>query len=100
MTLATSAPFFLSVRFASVRWTLTATLSPTATLGPAALPSLLARSIHATVVARELEDRLTIEKPVDLLVADVSSATARATDFDEHLMNHNFTAKSLILIHL
>ena len=31
---------------------------------------------HA-VVARELEDRLKIEKPVDLLVADVSSATCK-----------------------
>jgi hypothetical protein len=44
---------------------------------------------HA-VVARELEDRLNVEKPVDLLVADVSSAIDRATDFDERMMNHNF----------
>ncbi len=44
---------------------------------------------HA-VVARELEDRLAIEKPVDLLVADVSSAIDRATDFDERMMNRNF----------
>ena len=44
---------------------------------------------HA-VVARELEDRLNIEKPVDLLVADVSSAIDLATDFDERMMNHNF----------
>jgi hypothetical protein len=44
---------------------------------------------HA-VVARELEDRLNIEKPVDLLVADVSSAIDRATDFDERMTNHNF----------
>lgn len=44
---------------------------------------------HA-VVARELEDRLTIEKPLDLLVADVSSAIDRATDFDERMINHNF----------
>jgi hypothetical protein len=43
-----------------------------------------------SVVARELEDRLTIEKPVELLVADVSSAIDRATDFDERMMNHNF----------
>lgn len=42
------------------------------------------------VVARELEDRLTIEKPVDLLVADVSSAIDRATAFDARMMNHNF----------
>jgi hypothetical protein len=44
---------------------------------------------HAVVV-RELEDRLPIEKPVDLLIADVSSAIDRATNFDERLMNHNF----------
>ena len=44
---------------------------------------------HA-VVARELEDRLTIEKPVYLLAADVSSAIDRATDFDERMINHNF----------
>jgi hypothetical protein len=44
---------------------------------------------HA-VVARELEDRLNIEKPVDLLVADISSAIDRATDFDVRMMNHNF----------
>lgn len=52
---------------------------------------ILAIAKEHAVVARELEDRLTIEKPVDLLVADVSSAIARATDFDERLMNHNFT---------
>jgi hypothetical protein len=44
---------------------------------------------HA-IVARELEDRLNIEKPVDLLVADVSSAIDRATDFDQRMTNHNF----------
>ncbi len=44
---------------------------------------------HATV-ARELEDQLGIEKPVDLLVADVSSAIDRATDFDEREINYNF----------
>lgn len=44
---------------------------------------------HA-VVARELECRLEIEKPVDLLVADVLSSIDRATDFDERMMNHNF----------
>lgn len=42
------------------------------------------------VVASELEDRLDVEKPVDLLVADVSSAIDRATDFDERRMNYNF----------
>lgn len=42
------------------------------------------------IFARELEGRLTIEKPVDLLVADVSSAIDRATDFDERMMNYNF----------
>jgi hypothetical protein len=50
---------------------------------------LLIAKEHA-VVARELEDRLNIEKPLDLLVADVSSAIDRATDFDERMMNHNF----------
>jgi hypothetical protein len=44
---------------------------------------------HAAV-ARELEDQLGIEKPVDLLVADVSSAIDRATDFNEGEINHNF----------
>jgi hypothetical protein len=42
------------------------------------------------VVARELERQLAVEKPVDLLVADVSSAIDRATNFDERMMNHNF----------
>ncbi|NQV23034.1 MAG: hypothetical protein HQ518_01595 [Rhodopirellula sp.] len=44
---------------------------------------------HA-VVARELECRLEVEKPVDLLVADVSFSIDRATDFDERMLNHNF----------
>jgi len=42
------------------------------------------------VVARELERQLAVEKPVDLLVSDVSSAIDRATDFDERMMNDNF----------
>lgn len=42
------------------------------------------------VVARELESRLDVEKPLDLLVVDVSSAIDRATDFDERMINHNF----------
>ena len=41
------------------------------------------------VVARELESRLDVEKPLDLLVVDVSSAIDRATDFDERMINHN-----------
>lgn len=41
-------------------------------------------------VTRELEHRLPIVKPVDLLVDDLSSAIDRATDFDERVMNHNF----------
>lgn len=53
-----------------------------------ALVLVIARE-HA-VVARELEDRLAIEKPLDLLIADVSSAIDLATDFDERMMNHNF----------
>ncbi len=44
---------------------------------------------HA-VVARELESRLDVKKPVGLLVTDVSSAIDRATDFDETMFNHNF----------
>lgn len=44
---------------------------------------------HA-VVARELERRLDVEKPGDLLVADVSSAIDRATAFDENMINYNF----------
>jgi len=44
---------------------------------------------HAAV-ARDLERELAIEKPMDLLVADVSSAIDRATDFDERKMNYNF----------
>jgi hypothetical protein len=44
---------------------------------------------HATV-SRDLEDQLRIEKPVDLVVADVSSAIDRATDFDEREINYNF----------
>jgi hypothetical protein len=51
---------------------------------------ILAIAKEHAIVARELEDRLTIEKPADLLVADVSSAIDRATDFDERMMNHNF----------
>ncbi|MCI0361357.1 MAG: hypothetical protein L0211_22980 [Planctomycetaceae bacterium] len=42
------------------------------------------------VVARELEDRLPIEKPADRLVADLSSAIDRATRFDKRLVNCNF----------
>ena len=44
---------------------------------------------HA-VVARELESRLDVDKPRDLLVVDVSSAIDRATDFDQKMINHNF----------
>lgn len=51
---------------------------------------ILAIAQEHAVVVRELEGRLTIEKPVDLLVAEVSSAIDRATDFDERMMNHNF----------
>jgi hypothetical protein len=42
------------------------------------------------VVARELESRLDVEKPLDLLVVDVSSAIDRATDFVERMIDHNF----------
>lgn len=40
--------------------------------------------------ARALENCLEINKPVDLLCADVASAIDRATEFDERDMNHNF----------
>ena len=43
---------------------------------------------HAAV-ARELKDQLGIEKPVDLIVADVSSAIDLATDCDEREINYN-----------
>jgi hypothetical protein len=51
---------------------------------------VLAISKEHAVIARELEDKLTIEKRVDLLVADVSCAIDCATDFDERMSNHNF----------
>jgi len=41
-------------------------------------------------VTRELESQLNVEKPVDLLVNDVSCAISVATDFDERMMNQNF----------
>jgi len=41
-------------------------------------------------VRRELESRLSVEKPVSLLVNDIESAIAMATDFDERRMNYNF----------
>lgn len=51
---------------------------------------ILAIAKEHAVVARDLEHRLPIDKPVDLLISDVSSAIDRATDFDERMMNHNF----------
>lgn len=51
---------------------------------------ILAIAKEHAVVAGDLEDLLAIEKPVDRLVADVSSAIDCATDFDERMMNHNF----------
>jgi hypothetical protein len=41
-------------------------------------------------VTRDWESRLNIEKPVELLVNDVSCAIHIASDFDERMMNHNF----------
>jgi hypothetical protein len=41
-------------------------------------------------VQRELETRLGVEKPVSLVVNDIESAIALATDFDERRMNYNF----------
>jgi len=51
---------------------------------------LLAIAQDHADVARELEDRLKIEQPLELLVTDLSSAIAHATDFDRRQMNHNF----------
>lgn len=51
---------------------------------------ILAIAGEHDVVARELEDRLKIEKPVDLLVADITVAIERATAFDKRRMNYNF----------
>lgn len=44
---------------------------------------------HASL-ARDLEKKLAIEKPINLLAGDVSSAIDRATDFDEREVNDNF----------
>ncbi len=51
---------------------------------------MLAIAREHPIVVRELENRLTIVKPADLLAADLSSAIDRATGFDERLLNHNF----------
>lgn len=41
-------------------------------------------------VRRELQKRLGVEKPVSLVVDDIKSAIARATDCDDRRMNDNF----------
>ena len=41
-------------------------------------------------VRRELETRLSVEKPVSLVVNDIESAIALATEFDDRRMNYNF----------
>ncbi|TWU02922.1 hypothetical protein [Stieleria varia] len=41
-------------------------------------------------VQRELESHLNVEKPFSLVVIDIESAIALATDFDERRMNYNF----------
>ena len=41
-------------------------------------------------LSRTLETELNVQKPVDLLVADVESAICLATDFDDRDFNHNF----------
>lgn len=41
-------------------------------------------------IARELEVKLNVKLPVDLLIAEVSSAINRATAFDERLSDTNF----------
>ncbi len=42
------------------------------------------------LLTRDLERELAIEKPIDLLVGDISSAIDRATDFDEREVNYDF----------
>ncbi len=51
---------------------------------------LLATAKFSDDTCRELEIWLNIDKPVDLLVADVSSAIDRATTVDERMLNRNF----------
>ena len=37
-----------------------------------------------------LESKLSIDKPTELLLADIESAIGRATDFDNRMLNRNF----------
>ncbi len=46
---------------------------------------------HHDDVHRELESTLKIEKPVGLLLSDTSDAIERATNFDERMLNYNFS---------
>ena len=41
-------------------------------------------------VRRDLESELKVVKPVDLLLADITSAIFRATDIEDRMVNHNF----------
>lgn len=45
---------------------------------------------HSPDARRSLEKELEIEKPIELVVDDVQSAIANATDFDDRNINHNF----------
>ena len=51
---------------------------------------LMATAREHDEACRNLESKLSIDKPVDLLLTDISSAIDRATDFDERMVNHNF----------
>lgn len=42
-------------------------------------------------IRRDLEDKLAIEKPVELIISDIDSAIATATDFDDRDINRNFS---------
>lgn len=55
---------------------------------------LLGLAKNHYVVTRELEAKLKIEKPVELLIADIASSIDRATDFDEDDRNCNFDVDS------
>ncbi|MGN6544028.1 MAG: hypothetical protein ACTHK7_03190 [Aureliella sp.] len=51
---------------------------------------LLEASREHESVYRDLETALRIDKPTELLIADVESAIARATHFDGRMLNRNF----------
>tara|TARA_R110002111_G_scaffold206545_2_gene270879 strand:+ start:259 stop:828 length:570 start_codon:yes stop_codon:yes gene_type:complete len=52
---------------------------------------LVTYSENEVSIRRDLENRLGIEKPVGLMVGDIESAIATATDFDTREINYNFS---------